>query len=554
MLIELHIRNLALIKSADLEFNKGLSIISGETGAGKSILIDSINLALGQKVNKDIIRTGADSAYIELIFKVDDAFKIEKLKELDVYPTEDELIIINRRITETKSILKLNDESVTSSKLKKLAEILIDIHSQHEHQSLMNNIKQLELIDAMADKEVSDLKGLIKENLGKYKEIDKLLMKYSDEAALDRELDLLKYEVEEIDRAHLIVDEEEMLKSEFKRLKNISKISDALNICRDIDLEDSLSVCNKALADVVDFDDRLADIQSQFVDIESLIYEAWRNISDYQDNLEFDEERFDIITNRLDEIRRLEAKYKDNVENILIKQEEKKKSIESLENLKNQKQNLLKEKDNIEIELNRLSLALSDTRKKAASFIVQRIEKELLDLNFLGVKFDIRFTKSSDYTLNGIDVIEFLISTNPGESLKPLKDIASGGELSRIMLAFKTVLAQLDDVSTLIFDEIDTGISGRTAQKVSEKLAGLAKTHQIICITHLPQIAAMADNHMLIEKSTDGKETVTSIKSIYETEIVEEIARLIGGSEITQVVFDTAKEMKLLANQTKNKY
>lgn len=551
MLIELHIKNLALIKSADLDFDKGLSIISGETGAGKSILIDSINLALGQKTNKDIIRTDEDNAYIELIFKIDSELKLEKLKELDIYPTEDDLIIITRRISRTKSVLKLNDETVTSARLKKLASILIDIHSQHEHQSLMDNAKQLEIIDTLADKEVLELKELIKINLEKYRDIDRVLSEYSDEESIERELDLLSYEVDEIERAKLCVGEEDKLQAEFKKLKNISKIADALNTCRNIDIEDGLSACTKALGEISGFDEALSDIHTQLVDIESLIYEAWRNISDYQENLEFNEERFDIIRRRLDEIRRIEAKYKDSTENILLKLEHKRNEIERLQNFKVQKQSLIKEKDDIEIELNRLSLALSETRKRAAVYISERIENELLDLNFLGVKFDISFSKSKDYTLNGIDSIEFLISTNPGESLKPLKDVASGGELSRIMLAFKTVLADVDDVSTLIFDEIDTGISGRTAQKVSEKLLKLSKTHQIICITHLPQIAAMADNHLLIEKHTDGKETVTDIKTIYDEEIVMEIARLIGGSEITQAVVDTAREMKMLAGKIK---
>ena len=551
MLLELHVKNLALIEQVDLEFFAGLTVLSGETGAGKSILIDSINLALGAKVGKDVVRAGADFAYIELLFCINDRLKLDAIRKMDIEVGEDGLITMSRKISKQKNVLRINGEVIAAAKGRKLMSLLIDIHSQHESYGLLEVSKQLQLIDLFAEDRVKEVKNDIKEEYQKYKTIEEKLSETLEENLRRREVEFLKYEIEEIEEAQLKEGEEQELVQRYSKIKNASRIADAMSKISSYIEEDGISPALKLISSVVQYDEELSEIESQLFDAESIIADLRHSIYNYIDELDFDEEEFDIINNRLDTIRNLQSKYSEDLKEINKIYEAKKERLEFLENYEELISEYKEQQRSSVARLNELCDKLSELRKESAGVLKESIIRELHDLNFLGVDFDIEFKKLSDFTPQGRDSVELMISTNPGNPKKTLREIASGGELSRIMLAIKTVLADLDEVDTLIFDEIDTGISGRTAQKVSEKLMLIGRGHQVICITHLPQIAAMADHNYLIEKHTDGHSTKTEISYVKEKRLVEEIARLIGGSEITEAVLQTAKEMKDLADKLK---
>ena len=551
MLLELHVKNLALIEQVDLEFFAGLTVLSGETGAGKSILIDSINLALGAKVGKDVVRAGADFAYIELLFCINDRLKLDAIRKMDIEVGEDGLITMSRKISKQKNVLRINGEVIAAAKGRKLMSLLIDIHSQHESYGLLEVSKQLQLIDLFAEDRVKEVKNDIKEEYQKYKAIEEKLSETLEENLRRREVEFLKYEIEEIEEAQLKEGEEQELVQRYSKIKNASRIADAMSKISSYIEEDGISPSLKLISSVVQYDEELSEIESQLSDAESIIADLRHSIYNYIDELDFDEEEFDIINSRLDTIRNLQSKYSEDLKEINKIYEAKKERLEFLENYEELISEYKEQQRSSVARLNELCDKLSELRKESAGVLKESIIRELHDLNFLGVDFDIEFKKLSDFTPQGRDSVELMISTNPGNPKKPLREIASGGELSRIMLAIKTVLADLDEVDTLIFDEIDTGISGRTAQKVSEKLMLIGRGHQVICITHLPQIAAMADHNYLIEKHTDGHSTKTEISYVKEKRLVEEIARLIGGSEITEAVLQTAKEMKDLADKLK---
>ena len=551
MLLELHVKNLALIEQVDLEFFAGFTVLSGETGAGKSILIDSINLALGAKVGKDVVRAGADFAYIELLFCINDRLKLDAIRKMDIEVGEDGLITMSRKISKQKNVLRVNGEVIAAAKGRKLMSLLIDIHSQHESYGLLEVSKQLQLIDLFAEDRIKEVKEDIKEEYQNYKAIEEKLSETLEENLRKREIEFLKYEIEEIEDAQLKEGEEQELVQRYSKIKNASRIADAMSKISSYIEEDGISPSLKLISSVVQYDEELSDIESQLFDAESIIADLRHSIYNYIDELDFNEEEFDTINSRLDTIRSLQGKYSEDLKEINKIYEGKKERLEFLENYEELISEYKEQQRSSVAKLNELCDKLSGLRKESAGVLKESIIRELHDLNFLGVDFDIEFKKLSDFTPQGRDSVELMISTNPGNPKKPLREIASGGELSRIMLAIKTVLADLDEVDTLIFDEIDTGISGRTAQKVSEKLMLIGRGHQVICITHLPQIAAMADHNYLIEKHTDGHSTKTEISYVKEKRLVEEIARLIGGSEITEAVLQTAKEMKDLADKLK---
>jgi DNA repair protein RecN (Recombination protein N) len=551
MLLELHVRNLALIEQADVEFGDGLNIMTGETGAGKSIIIGSVNLALGQKASKDIIRQGAEYAYVELIFSVDDAHR-GALEELEVVPDEDGLVIITRKILPSRSISKINDETVTTAKLRQATGLLIDIHGQHEHQSLLHASKHLEILDAYARTRTQSLKNRIAPVYQEYRALEAELK--ADNGDLDsrrREADFLQFEIDEIENAALKAGEEELLTEQYRRLANGRRIIESLSAAYEAVETDSIGRVLHQVSEVADFDPRIKAIQDQLYDAESILDDAHHAIRSYMDEVSFDEEELMKIEERLDQIHNLQAKYGASVEAIAQALAEKKARLEQLEHFDEYRRRAEAKYQKVTEQLEQLCRELSEERKKAAVPLTEKIREGLIDLNFLDVAFTMQFTKLDHYTANGYDEAEFMISTNPGEPVRVLGAVASGGELSRIMLAIKTVLADSDAIDTLIFDEIDTGISGRTAQKVSEKLAIISRNHQVICITHLPQIAAMADCHYEIAKSVSGGKTTTGIRSLAEAEITEELARLLGGAEITDAVRSNACEMKKLADTTK---
>ncbi len=551
MLLELHVRNLALIERADVEFGEGLNILTGETGSGKSIFMGSVNMALGGKVPKDMVRKGAEYAYIELIFSVDEE-KGKVLRELGVSPDGEGMLIISRKIMPSRSVSRINDETVTLGRLREITGLLLDIHGQHEHQSLLYRSKHLEILDCFAGAE--KLKKDLGEEYRRYCSLTEEARKFSaDEETRRREADFLRFEVDEIEGAALKPGEEEELTKSYRRFMGSRKIAEALSAAYAAVTAVDIGEARKNVERAAEYEEELEKLKDQLFDAEAILSDAAHGISSYLDSMVFDEEEFRRVEERLDLIHGLEAKYGSGTERVLEALEEKKLRLEELENYDGLRIRAEQELEKSRERLEKLCGTLSKLRKEAASGLGERIRKSLLDLNFLDVEFEIAFSRLDKYTAHGFDEVEFLISTNPGEPVKPLGMVASGGELSRIMLAIKTVLADTDDVPTLIFDEIDTGISGRTAQKVSEKLAVISGSRQVICITHLPQIAAMADWHFQMAKEPKDAKTVTTIRRLEGDQQIAELARLLGGAEITGAVLRNAGEMKALAEASKKR-
>ena len=557
MLQNLHVKNLALIDEADVEFTDGLNILTGETGAGKSIIIGSMNLALGEKVPKEILRNNDDTALVELIFQVKEEKTIEALRALEVEP-EDDMVILTRKISGTRAVGRINGETVSVSRMKEVAALLIDICGQQESHTLLSKKKHLEILDEYAKEALGDKKQRL---ANEYKEYRRLKEEW-ESANLDtedqkRELSLLEYEVHEIMEAAPVAGEDEELEAVFRRFSNGKKIMEALGSAYAAtggELESASELIDRAvreLGTVSGFDKPIEELEQQLVEIDNLLSDFNHEISNYISSAEFDEETFYETQKRLDVINHLKSKYGNTIEEILSSCEEKEARIAKLSDYESYLSDLserIKKQEKIVCEL---SDEISDIRKEYALKLCDTVTEALKELNFLDVRFKMQFERTADYTANGVDDAEFWISTNPGEPTKPLGKVASGGELSRIMLAIKTVMAAGDDIGTLIFDEIDSGISGRTAQMVSEKLNVLGKSHQVICITHLPQIAAMADTHFLIEKEVENQSTVSRIRRLSDGECVNELARMLGGVEITETVYKSAEEMKRMAYMKK---
>lgn len=557
MLQSLHVKNLALIDEAEVEFEEGLNILSGETGAGKSIVLGSVNLALGSRYSKEIIREGADYGLVELVFHIQDEKQLKKLEELDIYP-EGQEIILSRRLMEGRSISRINGETVTAGLLKKISEILIDIHGQHEHQSLLYEKNHLAILDAFSRDASANVKEQVKETYKEYKELKQKLKEAAlDETQRKKEIDFLGFEIAQIMEAQLVKGEDEALEEDYKRMANSKKIIGNLEEAHQYlsGMPDSASELFsrsiRCMAELVSCDTKAEALYEQLMEVDTFLNDFNRELADYQKESEFSEEEFYKTETRLNEINRLKTKYGNTVEEILAYCDEKKQRLEVLEHYEVYLSELQQDTEAKEQELTKLCDRLSKIRKDYAKKLSEEIIKGLNDLNFLDIQFEIAFEHLKQATENGSDAVEFLISMNPGEPLRALKDIASGGELSRIMLAIKSVLADKDEIETLIFDEIDVGISGRTAQKVSEKMSVIGKKHQVICITHLAQIAAMADSHYVIEKNTKNGITRTHIRKLKEDETAEELARILGGAKITQLVMQNAKEMKALAKAYK---
>jgi DNA repair protein RecN (Recombination protein N) len=473
--------------------------------------------------------------------------------DLDL-PADDGQIIISRKIMQGRSICKVNGENVTASALAEIAGLLIDIHGQHEHQSLLHKSKHLEIIDRFARDEIGSLKQELEQS---YKEYVTIKQEF-DQAGIDeekrlREISFLEYEVNEIKNAGLIVGEDEELSQRYKKLSNANTISEGLqSVYRYTGYDpeaagDSIGRALRQLMKLAEYDEAIGSFLKQANDIDGLLNDFNRDLSQYISDMENPEEELAEVTRRLDLVNHLKSKYGSSIEQIIHYCKECETKLEKYRDYNIYMEKLNKNLLTAETKLKKLSMQLSEIRQKKAKLLTEKIREALISLNFLDVKFEVTFQQVDHYSANGIDDAEFIISTNPGEELRPLSRVASGGELSRIMLGIKSVLADKDEIETLIFDEIDVGISGRTAQKVSEQLANIAKHHQIICITHLAQIAAMADSHYIIEKQTDGLSTHTMIKELSEEDSIDELSRILGGAEITERVRENAKEMKELA-------
>ncbi len=558
MLVSLHVKNMALIKEVEVEFGEGLNIMTGETGAGKSIVIGSVSIALGTGNFRDFVPEDAEYALVELVFSTKSEKVRRRLQKQDL-PFEDGEVIITRKYKSGRSTSKVNGEIVPVSFVRELASDLIDIHGQHEHQSLLYSKNHLMILDEFAKKEIGAKLQLCREQ---YRAFLKARRQWQEAKAEEgdrtKELDFLQFEIGEIESASLRPGEDEELESAYRLMANGQKIMESLSEAGSLTgasgysgAGDEISRAVKAINAVRAYDDSLEELGSTLSDIEALLGDFNRGLSAYLEEFSFDEQELHRTEERLDQINRLKTKYGNSIEAILEAGQKKAERVAILQNYEEYLEQLRESYEKSKKELFETSAKLSAIRKKYAVQLAGKIRTALVDLNFLDVRFEIDFSQLEEPSENGLDEICFMISTNPGLAPRPLGSVASGGELSRIMLAIKAVMADKDAVETLIFDEIDTGISGRTAQKVSEKMAVISRNHQVLCITHLAQIASMADHHFIIEKKPANSKTVTNIGRLSYEESIEELARILGGAKITDTVMDSAREMKELAKNTK---
>ena len=558
MLHNLYVKNLALIDEIEVEFTKGLNILTGETGAGKSINLGSVNLALGGKYSADIIRKGAEYGYVELTFFVENKTQAEALKRKDIFP-EDGVVVLSRKLMSKRSISKINGETVPIALLKDAASILIDIHGQHEHQSLLYKKNYLTILDAFAKENIKQVKEKLAKAYLIYKEQkEELEEALTDEKERNKEIGFLEFEIQEIRQAKLSKQEDEMLEETYRRMTNGKKIvgnlEEAYEYTGGTNSETASEAISRALRcmqEAAGCDEQAQEMFQQLAEIDSLLNDFNRELSDYKMSFDFSKETFFEVETRLNEINRLKTKYGNSIEEILEYCDKKEERLLKLQDYDAYLAKLQKKMEDAEAAVKCYSGQLSLLRKEQSAKLAEAIQKGLRDLNFLDTQFEIVFRELETYTIQGTDEVEFMISMNPGEPVRALGDVASGGELSRIMLAIKSVMAEKDQIETLIFDEIDVGISGRTAQKVSEKMSFIGRNHQVICITHLAQIAAMADAHYAIEKQVEDGVTKSKISRLSKEQEIEELARILGGAKITDTVMQSAAEMKELAERTK---
>jgi DNA repair protein RecN (Recombination protein N) len=552
------VKNLALITETEVHFREGLNILSGETGAGKSIIIGSVNLALGAKADKDIIRNGAEYALVELVFQVEDAQTLAALKALEVLVEEDGLVIIQRRIQPNRSTFKICGETAVAKQVKAVSELLIDIHGQHENQSLLYTKNHMEILDSFAGSALLQVKEALREEYGAYLQIKQELGGLNtDEGERAKELGLAEFEYNEIEEAALTQGEDEELENLFKKMSNSRQIVEAAGRAYqftgngDQSAADLVGHAVRDLRSIEGYDGKAKELADELENIDALLNDFNRGIAEYMADMEFDAQAFADTQERLNTLNHLKLKYGGSIESIFEYQTELAEKIEKLKNADAYKAQLEEQLAKKQAALEKLCAEASEMRTKEAKRLAEEMTDALTDLNFLDVQYEIQVRGQQELSASGYDDVEFMISTNPGEPLKSLGSVASGGELSRIMLALKTVLASRDKIPTMIFDEIDAGISGKTAWKVSEKLGRISRNHQVICITHLPQIAAMADTHFMIAKQVIDNTTVTDIHEMSESQAVDELARMLGSDELTDTVRENARELMRNAKEKK---
>lgn len=564
MLRELHIKNIAVIEEVTIAFGDGFHVLTGETGAGKSILIDSINMALGERTTKELIRTGTDTASVDLVFEPDDAVT-EKLSSLGI-DTEEGMLYISRQISsDGKSKCRINGRMVPLSLLKEAAAYLITIHGQNDNQSILSPKTHLHFVDVYGN-----YPEILEEYKNQYDKVQALTKKLAglmtDEAEKAHRMDLLTYQIQEISDAGLKAGEEEELMerqeylSHFEQImENGSSAYESLYGDEEMSAYDRISDAVSRLEHIHPLDAKLDGFYQTLHGVLADLEDVTHEMKSYMDRIDFQPGELETIGDRLAQISGLKRKYGGSVENILSYLQNAREELSAIENSEAQQEALKAELAKENAVLERLAFSLSEKRKEAAISLQTRIMEELSDLDMQKMRFSVCVEQMEEedgsprYTSTGCDRIEFLISGNPGEALKPLAKIASGGEMSRIMLAVKSVLADGDIVKTLIFDEIDTGVSGRAAQKIAEKICMLAKNHQILCITHLAQIASMADTHFLIEKTSDAEHTRTSVIPLDTDMRKQELARIIGGVKITELTLQAAQEMLDMAKTVKER-
>ena len=561
MLESITVKNLALVKESEVELGEGLNILTGETGAGKSIILGSVKLALGGRGSRDIIGRAGDYCLVELTFKTGSKDVINKCEELDI-PLDDDRIVITRRISENRSVLKVNGETVSARALKEIASLLINIHGQHDTDILLDSDNYMDILDNYA----SDRIALIKEDYkSSYKEYKNLLKEYEeakvDNSNKDKELDFALFEINEIDAARLVVGEDDELEEQYNLMKNANKITEALNAAYNITngtatsgagLADIVGAAYKEVSSVEDLGDGIDEIGAVFTEIEDRIADAQKLINEYVDGLDFSKEEFDECEERLSTYNHLKSKYGGSVERVLAYRDERQAYVDRLNDY-DAYMSGLKEKLDMSYEAASTKAgSLSKARREAAGELTKELTENLKGLNFNDIALEIKVTSDdSKLTADGIDEVGILVSFNVGEPMRDLSQVASGGELSRFMLALKAVTADKEKIETLVFDEIDTGISGKTAWNVSEKLSVISRGHQVIAITHLPQIAAMADRHYLIDKSVVEDATVTDVRLIAGEDRVHELARMLSGGELNEAGILNARQLIESANSSK---
>lgn len=555
MLLELNIENFAIIDKIRVNFTKGLNVLTGETGAGKSIIIDAISLVLGGRADKEYVRSGYEKTTIEALFSIEYIKDIEELlKEYGIQNEIDNTLLITREIFNTgRSTSRINGRTVTLSMLNNITDKLIDIHGQHDHQSLLRKEKHLEFIDSLGDEELTKNIEKVKKEFESLQVLkNRLKALAQDEMEKERKIDLLRFQIEEIDEARLVEGEEESLILEHNVLSNSESIMQTLSevlTSLDSDYRGEKSIIdelNNIYSNLFKISKHSDNIFSFSNIIESIIYQLEdliREIRHYKDMVEYNPEKLRFLDERLELINRLKRKYGKTIKEILEYRNEVNKDLVVLLNSEKEIKEIRNKIEKLEANMNILCQELTKKRTCIAKEFEIEITKELSEVNMPKVKFKAMIEKNNYFSQNGLDKIEFLISTNPNEPLKSLSKIVSGGEMSRIMLAIKSILAEIDKIPTLIFDEIDTGISGRTAQIVGEKIAKISRNHQVICITHLPQIAALADSHYLISKKFVDDKSITEILKLNYDERIEELSRLLGGVSLTETTKQHAREM-----------
>ncbi len=560
MLTELQIKNVAIIDDITIEFGQGFNVLTGETGAGKSILIDSINMALGGRTARDLVRNGSDYAFAQAVFDVNDKV-IGKLSELDI-ELEDNTIILTRKITaDGRSTCRVNGRIMPLAIVREIGEVLLTIHGQLDNQALLVPSKHRGFVDEYAGNDIE--RQAYAES---FREYSSLVEKFEElnnaEADKEHRLELLRFQQNEISSAELKPEEEDELNKRFEFLSNVEKIMSG--VCQSYSVlygdEDTSSAydllyeANKGLEDAAEYDERLKEYYETVSSVLADIDDVTSELKSYIDSVEFEPSEIDIVQERLALISDLKRKYScGSVADIIAYGEKCEREIEAIDNLDRKLEELKIETENAKKLMEQAAEKLTETRKKAGDELSELIMRELAELDMNRVFFEVNIEKS-DYTINGCDSIEFLISTNPGENLKPLSKIASGGEMSRIMLAIKSILSKGDIVDTLIFDEIDTGVSGRAAQRISEKICKISREKQVLCITHLAQIASMGDFHYLIKKSSDETKTSTNVTLLTQRERCDELARIIGGVAVTDTTIKAASEMLAQAEKLKQSF
>lgn len=555
MIVELNINNFAIIDKVKINFEKGFNVLTGETGAGKSIIIEGISMILGQRANRSLIRSGKDKAIIEGVFYLEDPVTINKvLEEYGIDKDPDGYLIITREIySNGRTVSRVNGRVVTLSILNDITENLVDIHGQHEHQSLLDPATHIKLVDSFGNEELKDLLEAVN---NKYKmlldEKNRLNDLSRNTENIEREIDLLQYQLSDIDSADIFNIDEDEIMAEYNKLSNIKEI--AYSLAQVVDMLDSddfssysiinsIGKCRFNLSNIEKYDDKLKEYNNILESIEYELKDLYINIKDYLEKLELDEERFMILEEKIDLLNNLKRKYGNTIEDIIEYRNSIEEKLNTLLNNEKAIEETMEKISKIEKELTAYCNRLTAIRKEISKKLEDRITEELAELNMQNVVFKINFDEHEYFTPTGLDKIEFLISTNKGEELKQLSKIISGGEMSRIMLAFKKILSSYDNIPTLIFDEIDTGISGRTAQIVGEKIKAISKNRQVICISHLPQVAALADVHFVISKEVLKDKTNVVVKKLDYNERIDELSRLLGGVNLTDTTKLHAKEM-----------